>query len=194
MGSHKFNPKMLDKLNNPERLNRLDLDKVIERLHIKNGDVLVDLGAGTGLFAGAFLDRLPSSICHALDIEPAFIEWMRENHPHAKSGRLRPALMSEAQIPLPNDSVQLLFMISLHHELDDAEGLLSECRRVLLPGGGLLVVDWDPARAVEGSGPPRDHMLPPEVASQQMKNAGFVAITPLEASSRYYCFSARVPT
>ncbi len=193
MGSHKFNRAKLDKLNAPERLGLLDLDQVLERFHLTETSTVADLGAGTGLYAEALLDRCAGATCHALDIEPAFLDWMREHRRHAHQGRLLPTLMDEAIIPLSDESVDFLFMISLHHELDAPEELLVECRRVLVPGGGILVADWDPARLVEGQGPPKDHLLAPEVAQKQLVEAGFVDVAFFDASPRYYCLSAAAP-
>lgn len=193
MGAHKFDPRKMERLNDPRRLELLDLDEVVRRFRLPSDAVLADLGAGTGLYAGALLGRLPEATCYALDIEPQFLEWMRANRPEVAEGRLLPTLMSEAEIPLEAGHLDFLFMISLHHELDAAEALLADCRRVLGPGKGLLVADWDPARSVDGEGPPRDHLLDPGVARAQIEAAGFERVAFFEASPRYYCIEAWTP-
>ena len=190
MGAHKFDPKKLDRLNDPSRLALLYLDAVIQRFRLAEATVLADLGTGTGLYAEALLHRLPDARCHALDIEPRFLDWIRDNRPLAAAGRLVPTLMQESAMPLEPDSVDFLFMISLHHELDAPEALLADCRRVLRPGGGLLVADWDPDRMVDGQGPPKDHLLAPTVARDQLVEAGFESVQFFEASPRYYCLEA----
>ena len=60
------------------------------------------------------------------------IEWIRNNR---ETGRLIPQVMDESRTPLQDDIADFLFMISLHHELDEPVELLKECRRILKPGG-----------------------------------------------------------
>ena len=56
--SEKFNPDNLEKLNNPERLNLIDLRELIKILDLKDDPKIADVGAGTGLFSRAFLEKL----------------------------------------------------------------------------------------------------------------------------------------
>ena len=190
MGSHKFDPKKLAKLNAPARLDRLAIERVIEHFGWSGGEAFADLGAGTGLWAEAVLDRLPKSTCYALDINPVFVDWMKEHRRYVAEGRLFPTLMDEAVIPLPDGCLDFLFMISLHHELDAPVALLRDCRRVLKPAGGLFIADWDPDKKQDGVGPPRDHMLSPTATLTHLKDAGFASPTFLDASSIYYCLAA----
>ncbi len=55
--SEKFNPDNLEKLNNPERLNLIDLRELLKILDLNNYPKIADVGAGTGLFSRAFLEK-----------------------------------------------------------------------------------------------------------------------------------------
>ncbi|MCU9814108.1 hypothetical protein [Paraclostridium sp. AKS73] len=50
MSGHKFNIKKLEKLNNPHRIEMIDLEKIVENLKLRDNSLLVDIGAGTGIF------------------------------------------------------------------------------------------------------------------------------------------------
>ena len=65
-------------------------------------------------------------------------------------------------------------MAQVHHELDDAPALLAECRRLLVPGGTLAIIDWkDEDNDVC---PPGGRRVPAAHMEEQMRDAGFGGI------------------
>lgn len=77
---HKFNIRNMHVLNDPKRLEILDLHKVINHFKLERDMALVDIGTDTGLFAEAFLKLLPETRCYALDIrqEAIDLDWQLE--------------------------------------------------------------------------------------------------------------------
>ena len=124
---HKFDPEHIDRLNDPKRLELLDVDKICDTLDLDQADILVEVGTGTGLFAEAFLKRLPRSVCYGLDISEPLVRWIEKNRSDFLEGRLKTRLMGESQVPLPENFADFVFMITLHHELEDPVVLLKEC-------------------------------------------------------------------
>ncbi|EGT3617639.1 class I SAM-dependent methyltransferase [Clostridium perfringens] len=140
--SKKFNIDDLEKLNDPKRLNLIDLRELLKILALNDSPVIADIGAGTGLFSRALLERLPNSTCYALDIADEFIEYMDTNLKSSYLNRLTIGKMQENHIPLKEESVDLVIMINLHHELHSPTVLLKDAYRVLKEDGKIFVADW----------------------------------------------------
>ena len=49
-----------------------------------------------------------------------------------------------ARMPFSDNSVRMFCMLNVFHHLPDVEAFLSECRRCLIPGGRVLIVDQYP--------------------------------------------------
>lgn len=47
-----------------------------------------------------------------------------------------------ARTTLAGNSCDLVFMANLWHELDDEAGVLAEVKRLIRPGGCLVILDW----------------------------------------------------
>ena len=186
--SHKFNVEHLDKLNDPKRLEILDLKTVCSHFELQQDMTLVEIGTGTALFAEGLLNLLPQARCYALDIVPEMLEWIKNNRETFKSGRLIPQLMEESKTSLQDNTADFLFMISLHHELDEPVGLLKECRRILKPVGKILIADW---RKDSPDGPPVHHRIEPELAVSHLEEAGFDDIAMFDGSKLLFCIEAR---
>jgi ubiquinone/menaquinone biosynthesis C-methylase UbiE len=165
----KFNPKKLEKLNNPNRLKNIPPDYIWNKLNASACKTIVDVGAGTGLFSKAFSDLMRNGIVYALDISDVMINWMQTNLSDYKG--IIPLLMSETEIPLDDEFSDLVCMITLHHELNDPKELLLESYRVLKKGGKICIIDWKKEEI--SFGPSFAIRCSAEQISDQLKSAGF---------------------
>jgi SAM-dependent methyltransferase len=141
MESKRFNPAKIEKLNNPERLKELPVSFIATQAGLVEPEVIVDLGAGTGLYSRAFAELFAHSIIYALDISSVMVEWMVE-HVVPRYPRIKPLVMDDGIVPLENESVDFLLMVNLHHEIDDAETTVREAHRVMKKGAGIAISDW----------------------------------------------------
>jgi len=166
----KFDPRKLQKLNNPQRLIDIPPDFVWDKLHIEKPGVFVEIGAGTAFFSVAFLKQSTSSTIYACDISEVMIKWMNDNispqHPN-----IIPVKTEENTVPLDDGVADLVFMINLHHELDNPQLTVAEARRILKPEGKIFIVDWKKEDMPEG--PPTEIRCLPEQVKGQLLEAEF---------------------
>lgn len=179
MNVHKFDSKKLDRLNNPERLNLINIDEIIRELDLHNESIIVDIGVGTGIFLEYFLEKLPKANGFGFDISEEMVKWTNENREAALNGRLNVAIMSESDIPLEEKVADLAFMITVHHELEHPVKLLKDIKRVLKDSGKLLICDWK-----EGV---NKHFVTKESIINDLKEAGFKNIKELDNSEKLVC-------
>jgi ubiquinone/menaquinone biosynthesis C-methylase UbiE len=169
--SRKFDPKSIDKLNNPERFVREDPDVIWKELGLREPRVLVDIGAGTGFFAIPFARKLTDGMVYACDLQDEMLAWLREHVP----AEVRPAIelvrMEETRVPLGGGIADLVYMINLHHELEDRDAIMKEAHRLLKPGGMVMVIDWK--KGETPSGPPQEIRVDEEEIARDIGRAGF---------------------
>ncbi|NOY49237.1 MAG: class I SAM-dependent methyltransferase, partial [Chlorobi bacterium] len=75
----RFDPKKLNKLNNPERYKLLSPDFIVSRAGLLNPKTIIDYGAGTGFYSIPFVERFKGAKVFAADISEIMIEWMQEH-------------------------------------------------------------------------------------------------------------------
>lgn len=171
--SHKFNPRKLHKLNDPERLAEIPPEFIWRRLALAECRLMVDLGAGTGLFSKAFLPLMDDGIIHAADTSQIMVDWLAKNvaneHP-----AIRPVLIEDSRLPLDDGVADLAISINVYHELDDPGGTLRELRRVLKPGGTVCIVDFK--KEPTEHGPPVDKRFTAGEIADELARAGFTDI------------------
>ena len=182
MNVHKFDSKKLDRLNNPERLNLINTEEIIRALNLNDESIIVDIGVGTGIFSEHFLEKLPKAKGFGFDISKEMIKWIKENREVAVNGRLNVSVMNESDIPLEEKVADLVFMITVHHELEHPVELLKDIRRVLKDSGKLLICDWK-----EGV---NKHFVTKESIINDLKEARFNNIKELNNSEKLVCIIA----
>lgn len=171
MEERKFDPSKLQKLNDPGRLQYLNPDIIWETLNPAAPRVLVDIGAGTGVFSVLFARKIGHGKVYACDISDIMISWMKENLPAELRERVVPVRMDESSVPLQDGVADVVYMINLHHELEEPEKIIAEAHRLLKDGGKLSVIDWKKEETPEG--PPVSIRVTEEEIARQMGGAGF---------------------
>lgn len=153
----------------------LDPGLIWERAGLKKPSVLIDIGAGTGFFALLFSKKLEKGKVYACDVSDEMLEWMEDNLPPESRGVVIPLKMEESSVPLPDGIADLVYMINLHHELDDAMRVIEEAFRLLKKGGKLVIIDWKKEETPQG--PPVEIRVTEETIESQMRNSGFSNIS-----------------
>lgn len=191
MPHEKFNVAKLDRLNDPSRFESLPPEVMWGALGNPSPRTIVDLGAGTGLFACRFAELAPESTVYAVDIEPAAVRWMLEHRHPSLCSRLLPLLGKENAVPLATGEADLVVMINLHHELVDPRESYREALRITRIGGQLLVADWAPDG--EETGPPQHVRATAEQIADVSRTVGFDEVTIHPALPRHSLITARKP-
>ena len=114
--------------------------EVVRRhLHPSPGMSVVDIGAGTGVFAAAFSDWFGLSV---LAVEPSAA--MRDQIPRTPAIRVLEG--SAGALPLPDESADAAWLSLVLHHVPDLEAAAHEIRRVLRPGAPVFIRQGFPDR------------------------------------------------
>ena len=116
-------------------------DRIVELAEPKKDDRVVDLGAGTGLLSLALAPRVRALV--AVDISERMLQRLDDT---AAADGIHNVEIVEAdlrQLPLEDESATLVVSNYAFHHLDHPgkELALAEARRILRPGGRLVICD-----------------------------------------------------
>lgn len=96
---------------------------------------ILDLGCGTGWFCQKLAEKYPDSVITGADLSPGMLAEAFKRNPGAVHW-----LCSDAeQLPLADNSVDLIFSNLMIQWSTRPAMVLRECRRILRPGGRLAI-------------------------------------------------------
>lgn len=165
-----FDPARLEKLNNPERSADFPAELVISLANINKPGVIIDLGAGTGFFSIPFAKLFQDCTIYACDISDVMLNWINMNV-RPEFPNIITVKTENDHIPLNDNIADLIFMVNLHHELENPDRVLKECNRLLKSNGKTAISDW--RKEESDHGPAVDLRYNPGDVKNQLYKAGF---------------------
>jgi len=140
-------------LERPERVAEEMPDEVLATLAFQDGDVVADLGAGSGYYTRRIARAVaPSGRVYAVDIQPEMLEILGRNMEEEGITNVVPVLGETADPKLPMDGIDWFLMADVYHELGEPEAMLDRMRDALRSDGRVALLEY---RVEDGTG---DHI------------------------------------
>ena len=147
-------------------------DEVVKQLQLRTGDVVADIGAGTGYFTRRFAAAVgPRGKALGLDIEATMV-----THINSEAQKQGIANLNARQVP-PNDpqlgpqSVDVVFICNTYHHMQERVAYARLLTQALKPGGRVVIVDFH--KRPLPLGPPVEWKLASEAVTEEFRQAGF---------------------
>ncbi len=122
---------------------------MIDALQIKPGQTIADLGAGSGYYSFRIAPLVGErGNVLAIDVEPRMLRIITERARGAGVANVTTVLSTPSDPNLEPNSVDLLFMVDVYHELEFPFEMLTKVREALKPGGRVALIEYraeDPA-------------------------------------------------
>jgi ubiquinone/menaquinone biosynthesis C-methylase UbiE len=130
-------------VDNPIR--RRYMSPVLERIGIRSGERVLELGPGPGAFTvGAARRAGRQGRLIAMDIQPEMIARVERRVREEGLTNVETHVASAHHLPLDDESVDRAFLITVLPEIPDPARALAELRRVLRPDGVLSITEEFP--------------------------------------------------
>src|SRR5206468_1996183 len=121
-------------LENPDRIQRLKTAEVVSRLDLKNGNIVADIGAGSGVFTRKLAQAVaPDGMVFAVDIDQELLDYNREKIRQAKLDNVEFVLGGFDDPKLPPESCDLVFICDVLHHIEHRQLYLRNLRSYLKP-------------------------------------------------------------
>lgn len=160
----------------------------MKQIGLLPGMQAADLGCGSGYFALPAARLVgPRGRIFAVDVQRGALEQVKSEARLQVINNVE-TIWSDIEMvgatKIMPASLDMVFLVNTLFQINNKEAVLAEARRLLKPGGALLVVDWLPGDTVIG--PPTDRRLDLAQMRQIIAGAGFVEQGSVEAGNRHF--------
>jgi len=166
-------------LERPERENEEHPAIVIDALGLRGGEVVADLGAGSGYFTLLIAPKVgKTGKVLAVEIQDEMLEAIRRRATALKVTNVEEVKGSETDPKLPVNGVDIVLMVDVYHELAYPYEVMTKVRKALKPGGWVVFVEYrkeDPRVAIK-----EVHKMSVEQLEKEMRVVGLAHLRTVE--------------
>ena len=160
-------------LERDERSTEEQPQRVLEAMALEPGDVVADVGCGSGYYARQIAPRVqPRGWVYCEDIQPEMLGIMQQLAREEGVAGIQPVLGTATDPELPAGEVDWVVIADVYHEMSDPEPMLAGIRQALSPGGHVALLEY---RVEDGTGDQikADHTMSVRQVLLEWQAAGF---------------------
>ena len=130
-------------MDKPDRV--LKVNEVIERLKLKPGDIVADIGSGSGVFSIPMAKAIaPNGILYAVDIDQKMLDFVAERAKKEGVTNLKTVLGEYDDPKLPVKDVDVAFFHRVLHMIEHRQAYVNSTAKYMKPDGRIVVIDKNP--------------------------------------------------
>ena len=169
---HRDSRAYIGMLDDPKRDAYQKPHEVLTALAIEPGEVIADIGAGSGYFTFRLAHHVgDKGRVYAVDISPDMVRHLNRRIRELKAMNVT-AILADADDPLLADaSIDRFFFSNSWHHIENQSKYLSLIKKMLKPGGEIIMIDFHKKELPIG--PPMQMKIAREDLIRQMESNGF---------------------
>ncbi len=150
-----------------------DTEEILDRLRIRPGDMIADIGAGSGYFTIPLASRVgDKGMVFAEEVQIEMVNYISKKVEKLGLKNVRVVFGKVEDPSLLDDFFNLVFLTNTYHELQKPFLMLENIRKDLKYNGRLAIIDWDPA-IKPPFGPPADMKVSKDTVIKEVERIGF---------------------
>lgn len=146
-------------------------NEILNALHVKKGQTVADIGAGSGYLTVKLSERVgDTGVVYAEDIQQEMLDYMSKRLAEKGIKNVTLVLGTMDDPKLPPKSLDIAILLSTYHEIAQPIDFIKKVRLALKPQGILAILEFSDESPI---GPPMRVRLPEDLVINELKQAGF---------------------
>jgi ubiquinone/menaquinone biosynthesis C-methylase UbiE len=194
---HEHHPMPIDqyiaRLEDPKRDSWQKPEAVIKALDLHEGQVVADIGAGSGYFTLRLAQAVgEKGRVFAVDVEEGMVKYLRQRLTKENIKNVTTIKVPPHDPLLIDGSLDLAFVCDVYHHIEERDGYLRKLRKALKPDGRVVIVDF--YQKETPIGPPLSMRLSEETVQKELQAAGLTVTEKLTFLPYQYILIAKPTT
>lgn len=167
-----------------------DPEHNIQQFGLKSGAKVADFGAGSGFYVFETAKAVGGAgKVYAVDIQKDLLEKIKNEAVKRGFSNVEIVWADVEKLGgthFRNDTIDAVVISNILFQTEAKEAVVSEAKRILKPGGRVLMIDW--SDSFGGMGPSIDNIFQAPKARALFEKAGFAFQSQIQAGDHHYGF------
>lgn len=158
--------------------------KSLRSLGLGENDVVADLGAGTGFYSIAAGHIVSKGKVYAIEVQKDFLETIKHKVKEVNLSNVEVIWGNVEKIggtKIGDGVVDAVIASNILFQVEDKVNFILEIKRILKPGGRLLLIDWSDAGIMSFK-----HIVPKDRAREMLEKHGLKRERDVDAGAHHY--------
>lgn len=159
-----------------ERDEWMNVEELLNWAEVNQGGTVADIGCHEGYLSMHLAKMVgKNGRVYAVDVREDRLEKLRDNARERKHLNIVATLGDYDDPKLPENSMDVVFVVDAYHEMTEYRTMLSHIHKSLKPGGRILILEKlkDHAKNKSRKEQTNSHTLSPKYVKKELKEAGF---------------------
>lgn len=140
--AHVMGHQAADWLERPEREEEERTDLLVDALKLRDGEVVADIGCGSGFISRKIAKKIGSGTVYGVDIQPEMLALLAKRMAMFRITNVKGVLGTTTDPELPPASCDTMIMVDVYHEFDKPYEMIRSMIAGLKPGGRIVFVEF----------------------------------------------------
>lgn len=119
------------------------LTLLVRSLKLKDGDVVADIGAGSGVISFLMAEQvLPSGRIMAVDVQDEMLNRLKQRASEVGLTNVIPVKGTQTSPNLKDESIDVALMVDVYHEFEFPFEMMQSISKAMKPGGRVVLVEY----------------------------------------------------
>lgn len=162
-------------------------ERIIAQLGLLSNMKVADLGCGTGLYSLAAAHRVTNGHVYAVEVQKGLLGRVKDEAYKKHLSNLEYIwgdIEAIGGTKLTDKSIDVVIVSNVLFQVEHKDGLINEIKRIIKPGGKVLLVDW--SDSFGSMGPAKNSVITKDQAITLFKHKGFEKLSDVDAGAHHY--------
>ncbi len=149
--------------------------------------IVADLGAGSGFYTLAAAKMVPNGRVYAVEIQRDFLTTIKNKTAEARLDNVE-CLLGDIErtggTKIKDKVVDAVIASNVLFQVENKNKFIEEIKRILKPGGKVLLIDWSDGPSAIGVG--ADRIISKNKAREMFEKEGFIWQNDIDAGMHHY--------
>lgn len=187
-----FSPSKIPLLEDAGRDTWQKPDEILHALNIKEGDVVADVGAGSGYLTEKLSVRVgQGGTVYAVEVQQEMLDFINKR---IEKNNLKNVVSVRGNMNDPKlqpGSIDVAILLSVYHEIEHPVDFMKRIKPALKPHGKLVIIEFSSKSPI---GPPLKVRLPEELVIKELHSSGFTLLQTHTILLPYQYFLIFIPS
>lgn len=161
--------------------------KNLKQFGLGEGMIVADLGAGTGFYTIPAGELVPNGKVYAVEVVKDYVTTIKNKAKELKLNNIEcfwGDIEKVGGTKLKNGIIDAVIASNILFQVEDKMGFIAEIKRILKPGGKVLLIDWEDG--VSPLGPKKEKIVPKEKVLMMFEKFEISLSREIDAGNHHY--------